>query len=141
MEIKRERYLSQLKQFSWDGMVKVVTGIRRSGKSYLLNVLFRNYLKEQGVDEDHILTGNYDLGELTRVKQAAKIIEEYSGYFIIEEISDPNLQNVEATIRKYATVDEVKYVFFDYIHSTASMINQFSKNNKRQRNTEAKNSR
>ena len=85
-----------------------------------------------GVDEDHILTGNYDLGELTRVKQAAKIIEEYSGYFIIEEISDPNLQNVEATIRKYATVDEVKYVFFDYIHSTASMINQFSKNNIRE---------
>ena len=55
MEIKRERYLNQLIQFGWDGMVKVVTGIRRSGKSYLLNVLFRNYLKEQGVDEDHIL--------------------------------------------------------------------------------------
>ena len=85
-----------------------------------------------GVDEDSILTGKYDLGELTRVKQAAKIIEEYSGYFIIEEISNPNLQNVEATIRKYATVDEVKYVFFDYIHSTASMINQFSKNNIRE---------
>ena len=86
-----------------------------------------------GVDEDHILTGNYeDPMELHRVKQAAKIIEEYSGYFIIEEISDPNLQNVEATIRKYATVDEVKYVFFDYIHSTASMINQFSKNNIRE---------
>ena len=85
-----------------------------------------------GVDEDHILTGHYDMGELTRVNQAAKIIEEYSVYFIIEEISDPNLQNVEATIRKYATVDEVKYVFFDYIHSTASMINQFSKNNIRE---------
>ena len=85
-----------------------------------------------GVDEDNILTGNYDLGELTRVRQAAKIIEEYSGYFIVEEISDPNLQNVEATIRKYATVDEVKYVFFDYIHSTASMINQFSRNNIRE---------
>ena len=85
-----------------------------------------------GVDEDSILTGKYELGELTRVKQAAKIIEEYSGYFIIEEISDPNLQNVEATIRKYATVDEVKYVFFDYIHSTASMINMFSRNNVRE---------
>lgn len=85
-----------------------------------------------GVDEDHILTGGYDLGELTRVKTAAKIIEQYSGYFIIEEVSDPNLQNVEATIRKYATVDEVKYVFFDYIHSTASMIGQFSKNNIRE---------
>ena len=55
MEIKRERYLNQLIQFKWDGMVKVVTGIRRSGKSYLLNVLFRNYLKEHGVGEDHIL--------------------------------------------------------------------------------------
>jgi hypothetical protein len=51
---------------------------------------------------------------------------------MIEEISDPNLQNVEATIRKYATVDDVKYVFFDYIHSTASMINMFSKNNVRE---------
>ena len=85
-----------------------------------------------GVDEDSILTGKYEFGELTRVRQAAKIIEEYSGYFIIEEISDPNLQNVEATIRKYATVDEIEYVFFDYIHSTASMINQFSRNNIRE---------
>ena len=85
-----------------------------------------------GVDEDHILTGRYELGELTRVHMAAHIIEEYSGYFKIEEISDPNLENVEATIRKYATVDEIKYVFFDYIHSTASMIGQFSKNNIRE---------
>jgi hypothetical protein len=59
-------------------------------------------------------------------------MEEYSGYFMIEEISDPNLENVEATIKKYATVDNVKYVFFDYIHSTASMIGQFSKNNIRE---------
>ena len=55
MEIKRERYLNQLIQFRWDGMVKVITGIRRCGKSYLLNVLYRNYLKEQGVEDDHIL--------------------------------------------------------------------------------------
>ena len=85
-----------------------------------------------GVDEDHILTGNYPMGELTRVKCAAKIMEEYSGYFMIEEISDPNLENVQSTIKKYATVDDVKYVFFDYIHSTASMISQFSRNNIRE---------
>ena len=85
-----------------------------------------------GVDEDSILRGKYELGEETRVRKAARIMEEYSGYFLIEEISDPNLQNVEATIRKYATVDDVKYVFFDYIHSTASMIGQFSKNNIRE---------
>ena len=85
-----------------------------------------------GVDEDHILRNDYELGEETRVRQAAHIIEEYSGYFLIETISDPNLQNVESTIKKYAIVNNVEYVFFDYIHSTASMINQFSKNNVRE---------
>lgn len=64
-----------------------------------------------GVDEDKILRGDYKFGELSRVLSAAKIIEEYSGYFLIEEIADPNLQNVEATIKKYAVVDNVKYVF------------------------------
>jgi hypothetical protein len=85
-----------------------------------------------GVDEDHIIRGKYELGEESRVRFAAKIMEEYSGYFIIEEIADPNLQNVEVTIKKYATVDDVKFVFFDYIHSTASMISQFSRNNIRE---------
>ena len=85
-----------------------------------------------GVDEEHILTGQYEFGELSRVNYAAKIMQEYSGYFIVEEISDPNLTNVEATIKKYATVDNVKYIFFDYIHSTASMMSQFAKNNLRE---------
>ena len=86
-----------------------------------------------GVDEDHILRGGYDTPmEEDRVRKAAMIMEEYSGYFIIEEIADPNLENVQSVIKKYATVDNVKYVFFDYIHSTASMIGQFSKNNIRE---------
>ena len=82
-----------------------------------------------GVNESHILTGKYEFGELTRVKYAAKIIEQYKDYFFIEEISDPNLVNVEATIKKYATIEGIKYCFFDYIHTTGSMLNQFSKNN------------
>lgn len=86
-----------------------------------------------GINEDKILTGNYETPmEEHRVRAAARIMEEYSGYFIIEEISEPNLQNIEATIRKYATVDEVKYVFFDYIHTTASLVEQFTRNNLRE---------
>ena len=85
-----------------------------------------------GVDEDHIIRGKYELGEESRVRFAAKIMEEYSGYFIIEEIADPNLQNVEVTIKKYATVDEVKYVFFDYLHTTASLINSFARSGLRE---------
>ena len=85
-----------------------------------------------GVDEDRILKGRYELGEKGRVQFAAKIIQKYSGYFIIEEISEPNLVNVEATIKKYATLENIKYCFFDYLHTTASMVSQFSKNNLRE---------
>ena len=81
-----------------------------------------------GVNEYHILTGKYEFGELLRVKYAAKIMQEYHDYFLIEEISEPNLTNVEATIKKYATIDNVKYIFYDYIHVTGSLINQFKNN-------------
>lgn len=43
MEIKRDNYLNQIISFMWDGQVKVITGIRRCGKSYLLNTLFKYY--------------------------------------------------------------------------------------------------
>ena len=85
-----------------------------------------------GVDEDHILRGKYELGEEIRVKYAAEIIKEYAGYFIIEEISEPDLNNVEATIKKYTTVDDVKYIFFDYIHTTANLVSQFARNHLRE---------
>ena len=45
MEIKRDRYLNHLISYMWDGQVKVITGIRRCGKSYLLRNLFRDYLR------------------------------------------------------------------------------------------------
>lgn len=53
--VKRERYLDRLIHNMWNGEIKVVTGIRRCGKSVLLFELFYNYLLEQGVAEDHIL--------------------------------------------------------------------------------------
>lgn len=125
---------SFIEEINADGEVreprKVLFIVTEMDKEELQTIMLA-YLS--GVDEDHILTGNYEqFGEYTRVKEAAKIIQEYAGYFLIEEISEPNLQNVEATIRKYATVDNVKYIFFDYIHTTASMIGQFSRNNVRE---------
>ena len=85
-----------------------------------------------GVDEDHILRGRYDFGEEARVLYAANIITQFHEYFIIEEISDPNLTNVEATVKKYVTMDNVKYIWFDYIHTTASLVGQFAANNLRE---------
>lgn len=55
MEIKRDSYLEQLKIRKNNGMIKIITGIRRCGKSFLLFVLFKKYLLESGVDNDHII--------------------------------------------------------------------------------------
>ena len=55
MEIKRDSYLEQLKIRKDNGMIKIITGIRRCGKSFLLFVLFKKYLLESGVDNEHII--------------------------------------------------------------------------------------
>lgn len=61
MEIKRDIYLNQIISYMWDGQIKVITGIRRCGKSYLLRILFRNYLLSEGTPEEHILSYELDL--------------------------------------------------------------------------------
>jgi uncharacterized protein len=55
MKIKRDYYLNQLISGHKNGLIKIVTGIRRCGKSYLLFTLFHEYLNTQGVDENHII--------------------------------------------------------------------------------------
>ena len=55
-EIRRDIYLSQLIEKQWNGQVKIITGIRRAGKSYLLFTLFVRYLIEHDVSQDHIIT-------------------------------------------------------------------------------------
>ena len=55
MEIKRDQYVEKLFTHRWNGMVKVITGIRRCGKSYLLFNLFRNRLLSEGVDPSDII--------------------------------------------------------------------------------------
>lgn len=60
MEIKRDTYLNRLINRKHNGFIKVITGIRRCGKSYLLNTLFYNHLLENGILEDHIITFAFD---------------------------------------------------------------------------------
>lgn len=55
MIIKRDFYLNQLIASKHNGLIKIITGLRRCGKSYLLFKLFDEYLKEQGITEDHII--------------------------------------------------------------------------------------
>lgn len=60
MEIKRDFYLNKLINRKHNGLIKVITGIRRCGKSYLLNTIFYNHLIANGVDEKHIIRFAFD---------------------------------------------------------------------------------
>ena len=94
MEIKRDFYLKKLIEGLDNGLVKIVTGIRRCGKSYLLDPIFKNYLLEQGVKENHII--KLDLDERENFKYhnpdelnkyvKDRIIDKDKYYVILDEV-------------------------------------------------------
>lgn len=94
MEIKRDYYLNKLIEAKEDGLIKVVTGIRRCGKSYLLNNLFYQHLLDTGVTDDHIIKvalDDTDNEELLNPKNLSKyikdkIIDNNTYYVILDEI-------------------------------------------------------
>ena len=95
MTVKRDRYLNMLRSFAWDGQVKVITGVRRCGKSYLLNVIYRQYLTENGVDPDNIISVSLDLTRdikyrdpLVLAEEVRRITEQRKGdcYLFVDEI-------------------------------------------------------
>ena len=60
MDIRRDFYLEKMIKRKNNGLIKVITGIRRCGKSYLLNNIFYRHLLESGVDEEHIIRFAFD---------------------------------------------------------------------------------
>jgi hypothetical protein len=79
MEIKRDIYLQKIKNRMHNGMIKVITGIRRSGKSYLLFNIFKNYLKAEGVAEDHIIAIELDMLENKKYRDPYMILDYIKG--------------------------------------------------------------
>ena len=94
MKIKRDYYLNKLIQHKKNGLVKIVTGVRRCGKSYLLFQLFRDHLLESGIKDDHIISialddyGNrrlLDPDELYRYVKS-RIADDEDHYILLDEI-------------------------------------------------------
>lgn len=79
MEIRREAYLNQLIERRDNGMIKIVTGIRRCGKSYLLFTIFKRYLLESGVPEDHIIEIALDGIENEELRDPQGMLPLYHG--------------------------------------------------------------
>ena len=98
MEIKRDVYLKKLMDRMNNGLIKVITGIRRSGKSYLLFELFNNYLKEQGVDDNHIIKLALDDRKNKQYRNpdalydyvVNQIIDEKPYYVLLDEVQFVN---------------------------------------------------
>jgi uncharacterized protein len=106
MEIKRDRYLQQLIESRQNGFIKVITGIRRCGKSYLLNVLFYHYLLENGVSDDHII--RIDLED--RMNKDLRN-PDVMLHYVQDRIKDKELY--------YIIIDEVQFMdeFVDVLNS------------------------
>ena len=73
MKIERKQYLQQLIDRQWNGLVKVITGIRRCGKSYLLRTLFRDYLLSHGVKAEQIIHLELDLTKNIRYRNPLEL--------------------------------------------------------------------
>lgn len=113
MIIKRDLYLNKLIQRKHNGLIKVITGMRRSGKSFLLFKLFKNHLLSEGVTLDHIIELNFDdfdNEEYQNPKIASpylkgKIIDSNMYYFLLDEIQ--LLNKFEAVLNGLLRYDNV----------------------------------
>lgn len=94
LEIKRDDYLKKLIAKEHNGLIKVITGMRRCGKSYFLFTIFKNYLLETGVSEDHIIDMAFDSYENKQYRNPdvlypyvkGKIADKGMYYILLDEV-------------------------------------------------------
>lgn len=111
--IQRRKYLSELISLQDNGMIKVITGMRRCGKSFLLFKLFVNYLEEQGIDNDHILKVNFEDFKNEYLRNAHTLysyIEEHitdkrKYYILLDEVQ--LLERFEDVLNGFLNLDNV----------------------------------
>lgn len=96
-EIKREQYLNELIAAKENKLIKVITGIRRAGKSYLLDPIFKNYLIENGIKEDHIIKLDLDLIENSQYREPMVLFN-----YIMNSVKDNDMY--------YILLDEIQLV-------------------------------
>ncbi len=112
MEIKRDLLLNRLLGSRHNGMIKVITGMRRSGKSYLLFNLFSDALKAEGVDEQHIIKVNLEDRRNKELRDPDKLLDYIDGRLLDDKMH-------------YVLLDEVQLVneFEDVLNSYLQVKN------------------
>lgn len=112
MIIERPLYLKQLIALRHNGLIKIVTGIRRCGKSFLLSTLYAGWLKEHGVTDDHIIDINLEDRRNKELRDPDNLLA-----FIDSKIKDDDMH--------YIMIDEIQLVpeFEDVLNSYLNMSN------------------
>lgn len=114
MIIKRDYYLNQLIESKHNGLIKIVTGLRRSGKSYLLFHLFNDYLKEQGISDDHIIKVDLEDRRNARLRDPdallshidSKMVDDKMYYILLDEVQlVPEFEDVLNSYLKIRNAD------------------------------------
>ena len=111
MEIQRNLYLQKLIACQHDGQIKVITGLRRCGKSFLLFHLFKNYLLENGIDNQQIIT--FELDQMKDIQYRNPI-----------ELSKKIHNIVDNTAQQY-------YLFIDEVQMSDEVNNPYNPNEKK----------
>ena len=112
MFFERKSYLEQLISAEGNGMIKVVTGIRRCGKSYLLFNIYRDHLQERGIHEDHIIQVNLEDRRNKRFRDPDTLLEH-----IDKQMTDKDMY--------FILLDEIQFVpeFEDVLNSYLNVRN------------------
>lgn len=112
MIIERDRYLKKLISLRHNGMIKIITGIRRCGKSFLLSTIYAKWLKDQGVDNEHIIDINLEDRRNKPLRDPDALLA-----FIDSKLTDDKMH--------YIMIDEIQLVpeFEDVLNSYLNMNN------------------
>lgn len=97
--IRRDDYIRRLAAKSWNGKIKIITGIRRCGKSFLLNTLFRDYLLGEGVDEDEIISIDLEKQSSAKFRNPLLLSSYVSG------------KSADRSRKYYVFIDEIQMSF------------------------------
>ena len=88
-----------------------------------IQTMILSYLTD--INEEKILYGSYSIEEEELLKKAIKIMDIYEDNFIIVRIPDPSIAEVKANIRNYVLRENIENIFYDYIFSSPSLLNEF----------------
>ena len=113
LEIKRDYYLQKLIAKKHNGLIKIITGMRRCGKSYLLFTLFKKHLRESGVAEDHIVEIPFDSFENKKYRDPEvlypyvkeKLVDDQKYYILLDEVQ--LLDDFESVLNGFMRIPNV----------------------------------